>query len=73
MDTSKKLMKIILHLTLVPPNESKQTMKKSEKLWSKIRDSINSITKSSDDYDENYVKITFNLNGNLPLENARTS
>ena len=53
MDTSKKLMKIILHLTLVPPNESKQTMKKSEKLWSKIRDSINSITKSSDDYDEN--------------------
>ena len=73
MDTSKKLMKIILHLTLVPANESKQTMKKSEKLWNKIRDSINSITKSSDYYDEKYVKIKFNLNDNLPLENARTS
>ena len=73
MDTSKKLMKIILHLTLVPANESKQIIKKSEKLRNKIRDSINSITKSSEDYDEKYVKNKFNLNDNLPLENDRTS
>ena len=27
--------------------------------WSKIRDLIRSITKNSDDYDENYMKIKF--------------
>ena len=41
------------YLTLVPTNESKEKIKKHEKLWSKIRDSIRSITKNSDDYDEN--------------------
>ena len=31
--------------------------------WSKIRDLIRSITKNSDDYNENYMKIKFNLDG----------
>ena len=37
------------YLTLVTTNESK---KKTEELWSKIRDLIRSITKNSDDYGE---------------------
>ena len=43
------------YLTLVPTNESKETIKKYEELWSKIfnkRDLISSVTKTSDDYDE---------------------
>ena len=34
---------------------------------SKIRDLIRSITKNSDHYDEKYMKIKFNSDGELPL------
>ena len=40
------------YLTLVPTNESKEMIKKNGEMWSKIRDLIKSINKSSDDYDE---------------------
>ena len=49
------------YLTLVPTNESK------EKLRSKMRYLIRSITKNSDDYDEKYMKIKFNSDDELPL------
>ena len=55
------------YLTLVPTNESKEKIKKYEKLWNKNRHLIRSITKKSDDYDEKYMKTKFNLNGKLPL------
>ena len=55
------------YLTLVPTNESKEKIKKYKKLWIKIRDLIRSITKTSDDYDEKFVKIKFNSNDELPL------
>ena len=55
------------YLTLVPTNESKEKIKKYEELWSKIRDLIRSITKSSGDYDEKYMKIKFNSGDELPL------
>ena len=41
-------------------------MKKIEELWSKIRDLIRSMTKNSDDYDEIYMTIKFNLDDDLP-------
>ena len=41
------------YLTLVPTSKSKEKILKDEKLWSKIRDLIGSITKYSDDYDKN--------------------
>ena len=47
------------YLTLVPTNESKEKIKKYEELWIKINYSIKSVTKNSDDYDENYMKIKF--------------
>ena len=47
------------YLTLVSTNESKETIKKYEELWSKIRDLIRSVTKNSDDYDEKYIKPYF--------------
>ena len=47
-------------MKLVSTNEIKENIKKYEKLWSKIRDLIISITKNVDDYDEKYVKIKFN-------------
>ena len=55
------------YLTLVPTNENKEKIKKYEELWSKIRDLIRSITKNSDDYDEKYMKIKFDLDDDLPL------
>ena len=33
----------------------------------KLRDLISSITKNSDDYDENYMKIKFNMDDELLL------
>ena len=44
------------YLTLVPTNESKEKIRKYEELWSKIKDLIRSITKNSNDYDENMRK-----------------
>ena len=44
------------YLTLVPTKESKEIIQKYEELWRNIRDLIRSITKSSDDYDEKYMK-----------------
>ena len=48
------------YLTLVPTDESKDTPKKYERLWNKIRDLIRSITNYSDNYDEKCMKIKFN-------------
>ena len=48
-------------------NESKEKIKKYEELWSKIRDLIMLITKSSDDHDEKYMKIKFTSDDKLPL------
>ena len=52
---------------LVPTSESTEKIKRYEELWIKIRDWIRLITKNSDDYDEKYMKIKFNLDGELPL------
>ena len=45
----------------------KKKIKNNEELSIKIRDLIRLITKNSDDYDEKYVKIKFDLDGILPL------
>ena len=55
------------YLTLVPTNESKEKIKKYEELWIKIGDLVRSIIKNSDDYDEEYMKIKFSSDGELPL------
>ena len=55
------------YLTLVPTNETKEKIKKYEELWSKIRHLIRSRTKNSEDFDENYMKIKFNSDDELPL------
>ena len=36
-------------------------------MWSKIRYLIRSIIKNSDDYDEKYMRIKFDLDDDLPL------
>ena len=55
------------YLTLFPTNKSKEIVKIYGELWGKIRDIINSITKNSDDYDEKDMKIKFNWDDKLPL------
>ena len=40
---------------------------KRVKLWSKIRDLIRPVIKNTDDYDEKYMKIKFDLDDELPL------
>ena len=42
-------------------------LKERVKLWSKIRDLIRPTTKNTDDYDEKYMKIKFDLDDELPL------
>ena len=56
------------YLTLVPTNESIEKNINYEKLWIKIIDLIRSITKSSDDSDEKYMKIKINSDDELPLK-----
>ena len=51
---------------LVPADESKDILKKYEKLWSKIRDLIRSKTNNPDDYDEKYMRIKFKSDYDLP-------
>ena len=41
--------------------------KKNEELWSKIRDLIRLITKSTNNYIEKYIKIKFHSDDKLPL------
>ena len=53
------------YLTLVSTYESKDTWKKYEELWNKIRNMIGSITNNSDNYDEKYMKIKFNSYNDL--------
>ena len=55
------------YLTLNPTNESKEKITKSKELWDEIRHLIRSITKTSDDYDEKYMKIKFNSDDESPL------
>ena len=55
------------YLMLVPTNENNEKIKKYEELWIKIRDLIRSITRNLDDYDEKYMKIKFDLDDNLHL------
>ena len=52
---------------LVSTNDSKEKTKKYEELWSESRHLIRSLTKSSGNYDEKYMKIKFNSNYELPL------
>ena len=40
--------------------KAKKKFKKYEELWSKIRDSVRSITKNSDDYEKEHMKIKLN-------------
>ena len=46
-------------MSLVPTYETKEKIKRHEELWTEIKDFIKSITKTSDDYDEKYMKIKF--------------
>ena len=54
------------NLMLVPADERKEIMKKYKELWSKIRELIRTITSSSDDYHEKYLKTKLNLDDDLP-------
>ena len=51
------------HLTLVSTNKSKEKIKQYQKVWSKTRDLIVSITKNI----RKYKKIKFKLDDQLPL------
>ena len=55
------------YLTLVPTDESKDTLKKHEELWKKIRDLMRSITNNLENYDKKYMKINFHSDDDLPL------
>ena len=58
------------YLTLVSINVSKEKINKYEELWSKIRDVIRSIIKNTDGYNEQYMKIKFDSNDDLPFNKS---
>ena len=47
--------------------KAKKKTKKYEELWSKIKDLIRLITKTTNDYDKKYMKIKFNSDDELLL------
>ena len=55
------------YLTLVPTKESKEKIKKYKEMQKKIRDLIRSVTKKSDDYDENFIKMKLDSDDKLRL------
>ena len=55
-------------MKLVPTYERKETLKKYEDRYGKIRNLIWSITNNSDNYDEKHLKIKFNSDDNLLLK-----
>ena len=63
MGTLKKAMEVNAKTT----DKNKNTLKMCTEIWDKIKDLISSITNNSGDYDEKYMKITFNSDDNLPL------
>ena len=65
MGSLEELMETIL----VPANESQEKLK-NEELWIKIRDLIRLTTKNSDYYYQKYMKIKFNSDDELLLNNA---
>ena len=56
------------YLTLVSTDENKDPLKNYAELWDEIKDLNKSITNTSGDYDERYMKIKFNSDDNLPLK-----
>ena len=56
------------YLTLVPTDESKDTLKIYEELWKKMRALIRSITKNSNNYDKKYMKTKLYSDDNLSLK-----
>ena len=60
------------YLTLVPPDESKDKLKKYKKIWSKIKRLIRSANNDYDDYDEKYMKIKFSSDDNLPPKTPKS-
>ena len=53
-------------MTLAPTDRSKDTLKKHEELWNKIRDLIRSITNNN--FDEQYIKVKSDSDDALPLK-----
>ena len=53
-------------MTIAPKDKSKDTLKKYEKLWDKIRDFIRSVTNNPGNYGEKYMKMKINWDDDLP-------
>ena len=52
---------------LVFTDKSKDALKKHKELWNKIKTFIRSLTNNSGKYDEKYMKIRFDPDGDLLL------
>ena len=55
------------YLTLIPNDENKDILKRYEKIWNKIEYLINLKNNNSDNYDDKYMKISFNSDDTLSL------
>ena len=55
-------------MALVLTDKIKAILKTYEKLWTKVKGLIRSISNNSDNYDEEYMKIKFNSDDDLPLK-----
>ena len=55
------------YLALISTDKNKDLLKTYTELQDKIKDVFRSITNTSGDYDDKYIKIKFNSNDDLPL------
>ena len=58
------------YLTLIPTNENKDALKNYEEIWIKIKDFIRSANRSSNGYDENYLKNIVNSGDDLTVKKS---
>ena len=57
------------YLVFDSTDENKELLKKYNDVWNGIRDKIKEVSNSECDYEKDYMKIKFNSDDNLPLEN----
>ena len=55
-------------MALVLTDKIKAILKTYEKLWTKVKSLIRSISNNSNNYDEEYMKIKFDSDDGLPLK-----
>ena len=70
MDTKKKTME--KNLIFASTNKSKEILEQYTELWDGIKNLIEKVNNKPGEYEKNFMKIKFNWDDNLPLNEMLT-